>query len=86
MIDCPDLDASLSTRRPSPPRPSSLLASSTPVIRAEPPNLLLDDPCSELPEVDIFWDLADQWEWIQERPALEHEIIGAARRLLAQPI
>src|SRR5262249_31509866 len=37
-------------------------------------------PCSELPEVDMFWHLADQWEWIQQRPALEREIIEAARQ------
>ena len=40
-------------------------------------------PCSELPEIDTFWHLADQWEWIQQRPALEREIIEAARHLLA---
>jgi hypothetical protein len=41
-------------------------------------------PCGELPELDMFWRLADEWDWIQRRPALEHEIIEAARRLLAQ--
>ena len=46
--------------------------------------LALFYPCKELPELDAFWLLAEQWECIEQCPSLEREIIDTAQRLLAR--